>query len=88
MNLIINNLIEGVQSAPFLACSGLAGSIPAASTKRIYLYAFLCVPNWGGVRSGGFSRTGDSFHNLQGHIIPILCNAAKGVLRLFCFVGL
>lgn len=27
-----------------LACSGLAGSIPAASTKRIYLYAFLCVP--------------------------------------------
>jgi hypothetical protein len=44
MNLIINNLIEGVQSAPFLACSGLAGSIPVASTKRIYLYAFLCVP--------------------------------------------
>lgn len=27
-----------------LACSGLTGSIPAASIKRIYLYAFLCVP--------------------------------------------
>lgn len=44
MNLIINNLIEGVQSAPFLACSGLAGSLPAASIKHIFLYAFLCVP--------------------------------------------
>ncbi len=46
------------------------------------------VPSWGGVRSGGFSRTGDSFHNLQGHIIPILYNAVKDVLRLFYFVGL
>lgn len=44
MNLIINNLIEGVQSALFLACYGLTGPIPAASTKRIYLYAFLYVP--------------------------------------------
>ena len=42
----------------------------------------------GAARSGGFSRTGDSFRNLQGHIIPILYNAVKGVLRLFYFVGL
>lgn len=38
MNLTINNLVKGVQSAPFLACSGLAGSIPAASIKHIYIY--------------------------------------------------
>lgn len=42
----------------------------------------------GGVRSGESAKTGDSFHDLQGHIIPILCNAVKGVLRLFYFVGL
>lgn len=39
------------------------------------------VPSCGGVRSVEFSRTGDSFHNLQRHIIPILYNAVKGVLR-------
>ena len=50
--------------------------------------AFLCVPSRGGVRSGGFFRTGDSFHSLQGHIIPILYNVVKGVLRLFYFVDL
>ena len=45
--------------------------------------AFKCtsVPSWGGVRSGAFSRSGDSFHDLQGHIIPILCGTVKGVLR-------
>ena len=42
----------------------------------------------GAMRFGGFSKTGDSFHDLQGHIIPILHNAFKGVLRLFYFVGL
>ena len=42
----------------------------------------------GAMRFGGFSRTGDSFHNLQGHIMPILYNVVKGVLRLFYFVGL
>ena len=46
------------------------------------------VPSRGGMRSGISSRTGDSFHNLQGHIIPILYNAFKSVLRLFYFVGL
>nr|DAZ66548.1 MAG TPA: hypothetical protein [Caudoviricetes sp.] len=35
---------RGVQSAPFLTCCGLAGSISAASIKHIYLYAFLCAP--------------------------------------------
>nr|DAE82021.1 MAG TPA: hypothetical protein [Bacteriophage sp.] len=32
---------KGVQSAPFLACCGLAGSIPATSIKHIFLYAFI-----------------------------------------------
>jgi hypothetical protein len=56
----------------------------------IRLLRFLGVQVYpvGAAHSGGFSRTGDSFHNLQGHIIPILCNAAKGVLRLFYSVGL
>ena len=42
-NITKNILNKGVQSAPFSACSGLAGSIPATSIS-IYLYAFLCVP--------------------------------------------
>ena len=46
------------------------------------------VPSWGGVYFGGFFKTGDSFHNLQGHIIPILYNAVKGFLRQFYLVGL
>nr|DAJ65934.1 MAG TPA: hypothetical protein [Bacteriophage sp.] len=41
MNLTINNLVKGVQSAPFLACLVLVGSIPAASIKHIFLYAFI-----------------------------------------------
>ena len=107
--LQFKNLSIRAANPPFLACRGLVGSIPAASIKHIFLYAFLCVPwkintimlclyirlfrctsvpSQGGVRSGISSRTGDSFHNLQGHIIPILYNAFKSVVRLFCFVGL
>ena len=44
MNLTINNLIKGVQVAPFWIAVGLVGSIPAASIKHIFLYAFICVP--------------------------------------------
>lgn len=36
MNLTINNLIKGVQVAPFLACFVLAGSVPKiAKTKNM-----------------------------------------------------
>nr|DAJ51677.1 MAG TPA: hypothetical protein [Bacteriophage sp.] len=57
-------------------------------TRLLRLFRCTSVPSCGGVRSGISSRTGDSFHNLQGHIIPILYNAVKDVLRLFYFVGL
>lgn len=40
MNLTINNLVKGVQSAPFFACCGLTGSIPAASIKHIFYMLF------------------------------------------------
>ena len=59
--------------------------------KFIIIYkAFRCtsVPSRGGVCSGESAKTGDSFHSLQEHIIPILYNVVKGVLRLFYFVGL
>lgn len=49
--------------------------------KALRLFRCTSVPSWGGVRSGISSRSGDSFHNLQGHIIPILYSAVKGVLR-------
>lgn len=49
----------------------------------LYIRLFRCtsVPSWGGVYFGGFFKAGDNFHNLQGHIIPILYNAVKDVLR-------
>ena len=57
--------------------------------KAFYaLFRCTSLPSWGGVRSGESAKTGDSFHSLQGHIIPILHNAFKSVLRLFYSVGL
>ena len=57
--------------------------------KAFYaLFRCTSVPSRGGVRFGISSRAGDSFHDLQGHIIPILYNVVKGVLRLFYFVDL
>nr|DAV83442.1 MAG TPA: hypothetical protein [Bacteriophage sp.] len=34
---------RGAQVAPFLACCGLVGSIPAASIKHIFICFSLCT---------------------------------------------
>lgn len=49
MNLTINNLIKGVQSAPFLACSGLVGSIPAASIPILIIIWYNIIILKGGI---------------------------------------
>nr|DAZ66547.1 MAG TPA: hypothetical protein [Caudoviricetes sp.] len=51
--------------------------------RLLHLFRCTSVPSRSGVRSGISSRSSNSFHNFQGHIMLILYNAVKGVLRLF-----